>query len=158
MQKTIIAIRGQPNSGKTTAIKLAHRDLSKAGKSVYSNARYDSTELKEILEIDGVNVGFASAGDMPDRLDRILRFLLEKGCVVIVCAARLNRWGEPTHKTIDAVEQFSRENGFDLEWIDKRRKLSDKENANRAVADEIVAKVRTAIANVAVGKQMTEHP
>ena|SRR5258706_15582943 len=145
MQKTIIGVRGQPDSGKTTVIIRAHGELSKGGKCVYSNPRGDGREIKEVLEIDGVHVGFVSAGDKPDRLAGSLRFLLRKGCVVIVCA-RLNRSGEPVHGTIEAVEQFSRDNGFNPEWIDKRRQSRDRDKADREVADEIVAKVHAAIA------------
>lgn len=145
MRKTIICVRGQPNSGKTSGITLAHEMLLSEGESIYSNTRADAAELKEVVEIDGVLIGFASAGDKPDRLARSLRFLLSKGCVVIVCAARLNRSGEAVHSTIDAVERFARENDFTRKWIDKERCDHDRDNADRELADEIVARVRGAI-------------
>lgn len=145
MRKKIIAVRGKPDSGKTTAITLAHDELARSGRSIYSNPRYDATELKEVLEIDGVIVGFASSGDKPDRLERTLRFLLEYDCVVLVCAARLNRSGEPAHKTIDAVVHFSDDNGFVLEWIDKARDWNHRDAENSRAGAEIVVKVRKAV-------------
>jgi KaiC/GvpD/RAD55 family RecA-like ATPase len=145
MGKTVIAVRGQPDSGKTTTITLAYETLAKGGRSIYSKPRYDARELKEVLEIDGVIVGFATSGDKPDRLERTLRFLLEHGCVVIVCAARLNRSGEPVHKTIVTVEEFCEENEFELEWFYKVRNRNQAEIANSQVAAEVVAKIRRVI-------------
>lgn len=145
MRKSVIAVRGKPNSGKTTVISIAHRGLAELARSIYSNPRHDATELKEVLEIEGVLIGFASAGDKPDRLTRMLRFLVDQGCVIIVCAARLSRSGAPLHKTIDAVKQFCTENEFDLEWIEKHRDEKRQEVANDGVATEIIAKVRKAI-------------
>jgi hypothetical protein len=145
MEKKLIAIRGRPDSGKTKAITLAHGELKAEGSCAYANPRYDATELKEIWVIEGVRVGFASAGDKPDRLKGTLRLLHENGCVVIVCAARLNRDGEPLHKTVEVVEQFCVDYGFDLGWIDKPRNRDGCDRANQAVADDIVAKVWAAI-------------
>jgi hypothetical protein len=143
--KTVIAVRGQPDSGKSTAITLAYNEIAKAGTIIYSNPRLDATELKEVLELDGVIVGFASAGDKPDRLKRMLCFLLDHDCVVIVCAARLNRYGQPAHKTVDVVKQFCEDNGFKIKWIDKDRDRNDQADANRKVAAMIVEQVREAI-------------
>src|SRR4051794_20044590 len=146
MTRTIIGVRGQPNSGKTKAIRLAHEALADEGQNLSFNTRYDASELKEVLEIDGVLVGFASAGDNAERLQRTLEFLREHNCRVIVCAARLNRSAQPFHGTIEVVERFGRQSGFKVDWIDKLREQSEYESANRDVAEEIVAKVHLAIA------------
>jgi hypothetical protein len=150
VRKTIIGVRGRPDSGKTAAITAAYGELSRLGEIIYSNPRYDATELTEVLEIEGVIVGFASSGDKPDRLERTLHFLLGYHCVVIVCAARLNRSAEPIHKTIDVVDQFASENEFRVQWIGKSRNWANRESADRAVAEEIVAKVREAIGSAAL--------
>jgi KaiC/GvpD/RAD55 family RecA-like ATPase len=155
MRKTIIAVRGQPDSGKTTAITLAYEELAKTARIIYSNPRYDATELKEVFEIDGMILGFASSGDKPDRLERTLRFLLKYDCVVIVCAARLNRCAEPVHKTIKAVEQFSEENEFTLEWIDEARDWNHRNSQNNQLAAKIVAKVKKAINALAFAESAT---
>ena len=62
MTETIVAVRGQPDFG----ITLAHGELKRLGESICSNPRYDATEIKEIMVIDGENVGFVNAGDKPD--------------------------------------------------------------------------------------------
>jgi hypothetical protein len=145
MNKAIIGVRGQPNSGKTTSIKLAYKELSQEGNIVYSNSRSNATELKNVLAIHGVLVGFASAGDVAARLPGMLKFLLDQGCLVIVCAARLGTNGKSSHKTIDAVERFADEYAFSLNWISKSRKPDDSENENREAAEKIALEVRTAV-------------
>src|SRR5687768_4517091 len=125
MKKTIIAVRGQPDAGKTSSIKLAYNELLREGSAMDFNPRWDANELKAIVAIDGALVCFASAGDQPERLERTLRFLLAKGCIVIVCAARVGRTGEPYHRTIDVVDHFAREQGFDVDWISKLREPQD---------------------------------
>jgi hypothetical protein len=148
MKKTIIVLRGQPDSGKTAAITLAHRKLSKQGESVSYNKRTDANEIKAILPIDGVYVGFASGGDIPDRLQRSLQFLYAKGCAVIVCAARLDRDTQPFHMTIAVVNQFAKDNNFDVVPIDKFREedADARKQVDRQTAKKIIADVRKAVA------------
>jgi hypothetical protein len=64
-----------------------------------------------VLEIDGVLVGFASPGDRPDILLPLLEALIERGCIIIVCATH-TRGG-----TVEVVREFGRQ-GFQVEWIE----------------------------------------
>ncbi len=147
MIKQLIVVAGQPNSGKTTAIRFAYGKLAEEGKSFDFNPRWDASELKLVLLIDGAKIGFASSGDAPDRLERTLRFLFAQDCDVIVCAARLNRSGQRFHPTIDVVKRLADEHGLEVDWIDKRRSRNEQEweRDNLDVADKIVCRIRTAI-------------
>jgi thymidylate kinase len=87
MQKTIIAVRGIHDSGKTTSIGLAYKKLEKEGTVIV--APRESRETRSaVLEIDGVKVGFWSVGDVEELLEEGVDPLIDAGCAVIVCAAR----------------------------------------------------------------------
>ena len=75
MQRTIFALFGIGDSGKTTTISLVYNHFRQQGATVIYGGDYarrrqkGATEIKgAVLEIDGVLVGFASPGDRPDIL------------------------------------------------------------------------------------------
>lgn len=110
--KTMIIVRGFPKSGKTTTIRRAFVELRQKAKVIDSGK--GSKEVRGgILEIDGVNVGFNSPGDVAapleeelknlidgvkvgftspsdvaDPLKEDLNRLIRNNCSVIVCTAR----------------------------------------------------------------------
>ncbi len=141
-QKTIIALRAKADSGKTTTIAYAYRILADQHKLIFrGNGRKEING--DILEIDGVKVGFASKGDMDWLLEQEFTPLIEKGCMVIVCAAR------SAGNTNRFVEGFS---DFDVVWIEKVRRDSERERdiVNRRQANEIIEEVIKAVENANV--------
>ena len=142
MQRQIIALSGISNSGKTTTIGLAYRILAQEGDCILAPSSRATKETTAILEIDGVKVGFTSVGDWSDVLEMNLVRLIDAECMVIVCAAH----------TIQVIEQLAdgADPSFAIEWTDKPREHADYDKANRQIANEIVAKVRKAIAAMAI--------
>ena len=61
-------------------------DSSRASRRPYRASGLVLGSKAGILEIDGVEVGFASFGDIERDLGEDLKLLIEHGCAVIVCA------------------------------------------------------------------------
>jgi hypothetical protein len=144
MQKTIITLWGISNLGKTMTIRLAYEDLRKEGRCI-DPGRPSRKEVKAaILEIDGVNIGFASPGDKPGILEENLELLIAAGCIVIVCATHTRR-----SKTVEVVKRLASQSepAFNIVWIEKACQQADHDSGNRQKADEIIMEVRRAIAN-----------
>ena len=147
MQRTVFALFGIGDSGKTTTISLVYNHFRQRGATVIYGGDYarrrqkGATEIKgAVLEIDGVLVGFASPGDRPDILLPLLEALIERGCIIIVCATH-TRGG-----TVEVVRERGRQ-GFQVEWIEKACRQADHDDGNRKKANEIIEKVRAAVEN-----------
>jgi hypothetical protein len=152
MLRTILALRGIADSGKSTTISLVYNHFRQQGaKVIYGGERARRRERGPmevkgaVLEIDGVLVGFASPGDRPDILQPLLEALIKRGCIVIVCATH-TRGG-----TVEVVQELGRQ-GFQVEWIEKGRQQADHDGGNRKKANEIIEKVRKAIENARLVK------
>lgn len=145
MQRTIFALWGIGDSGKTTTISLVYHHFRQQGATVIYRGdptRHRQKAVREIkgavLEIDGVLVGFATPGDRPDILQPLLDTLIERGCIIIVCATH-TRGG-----TVEVVRELERQ-GFRVEWIKKACQQADHDDGNRKKANEIIEKVRAAV-------------
>jgi predicted kinase len=142
MQKTMIALWGIGNLGKTTTIRLAYETLRKEAKVIDPGRRARKEVIGAILEIDGVKVGFASQGDLAEILEELLAPLIEAGCLVIICATH-TRGG-----TVETVNQLASQAQppFKLVWIPKAGPQVDHADGNQKKADELISAIRTAVA------------
>jgi hypothetical protein len=147
MRRTIFALFGIGDSGKTTTISLVYNHFRQQGaKVIYGGdtTRHRQKGAREIrgavLEIDDILVGFATPGDRPDILLRLLEALIERGCIIIVCATH-TRGG-----TVEVVREFERQ-GFKVERIEKACPQMDHDDGNQKKAKEITEKVRGAVEN-----------
>ena len=129
--------------GKTTTIRLVYDRLRREGRTIDPGRRSRKEVKAAIVEIDGVKVGFASPGDIAEILEENLEPLIAAGCVVIVCATH-TRGG-----TVETVRRLASEAdpAYKLVWIEKACRQNDHESGNQQKADEIIAEVRTAVAN-----------
>jgi len=143
MQKTLIALQATKDRGKTQTIGIAYKRLLQQGAEIVRQPlRTRSTDVRQaILEINGVQVGFASSGDTAKRLEEDLAPLLVGECSVIVCATHTSR-----SETVMVVERLALEHGYKIVPIKKERAaLVDAERANQEMADEIIGQVQKAI-------------
>src|SRR5262249_8550359 len=151
MQRTMIALRGPGNAGKSTTIRLVYQNLRREGRVIRPVAPLRKEVKGAILEINGVEVGITSQGDEGEIVRSHVERLIEAGCVVIVCATRT--YGG----TVDVIEQLASEADlpFDIVWIEKDRQAHhDHDAGNRQKADEVIAEVKKAV--VAYKRQVAE--
>lgn len=137
--KTIIAVRGVANQGKSASIKIAYSLL----REIYPTAKIEElhigVDITVVITIDGGKVGIESQGDPNSRLFQSLDHFVNIGCKVIVCATRSRG------ATVEAVNSLAGK--YRVEWYSKQGVSSSSkyEAANRSVAQQIVAAVQAAI-------------
>jgi len=139
-EKTIFAIRGVKDTGKTQTIRKIHRLLEKAyppAKVTWVYPKEDPLNSPQdiclFMEIDGVWIGIESQGDPSCRLPESLEMFAkhQPPCAVILCATR-TRGG-----TVWAVDGLEHAYGYKAVWIEKEdyqkdSKDNDQENAECA--------------------------
>ena len=137
--KTLIALSGVANQGKSTSIKIAYDMI----KTAYPKAHFDEiiigVDITVVITIDGVKVGIESQGDPGSRLFRSLDHFVKVGCKVIVCATRTRG------ATVDAVSALSGK--YNIIWLNKTRasSIQAQGTSNRSIAQQIFNAVKIAI-------------
>jgi len=158
--KTLLALYGLPNAGKTRTIKRVYRLL----RETYPEATVTWVDPKEepaessdkdiclFMEIDGTLIGIESPGDDSSHLLESLKRFAEHQppCEVILCAIRT---GKGTRGMAQVVEQVRADYDYHVVRIDKTRhrkntkrtdqetvKRREQENNERA-ANHILAKI-----------------
>lgn len=143
MKKTLLAIYGTSDIGKTTSIKNFYlKFISKYSSQVINNNSLcddDSNEIYRIIELqNGVKIGVCSYGDDGTSYN-ILGDFAKQDCKVIVCASRtkgpsvdsINKLIEELNETNstlkDELEKINNEiqdlnknmNNYEIKWIHK---------------------------------------
>lgn len=138
--KTLLAVRGVGNRGKSTSVKKAYELLKKAHPTAQVDGDDTRLDIKIVITIDGVKVGIGSQGDPTSRLPASLRYFVEIGCEVIICSTRTSG------KTVDAVNALASQ--YVIRWFDKTKILGadEQESANQEAAHAIFAAAESAIA------------
>lgn len=137
--KTIIALRGAGNRGKSTTLGL----LIKMIKAEYPLAVIDETLFKidatVILTINKIKVGIETQGDPNSRLGASLKRFVESKCKVIICASR-------SYGGTVTLVQAAASTGYHLKWVDKN-KVEPREHgrANADMAAELFKDFQTAL-------------
>ena len=116
MKKTIVAIYGSANLGKTTCIKKFFENFTVKHSSEILNInnlpeyKNDGDDIAEIIILqNNVKIGVCSYGDNGANLET-LKKLSEENCKVIVCATRTK--GSST----DSIYGIK---NYDIKWISK---------------------------------------
>src|SRR5262245_4644948 len=117
MQRTMIALWGISNVGKTTTIRQVYDRLKQQGTDVDPGDPVRKEVKGAILEIDGVKIGFISQGDLEEILLEYLEPLIEAGCTIIICATHTRG------RTVEVVKRLASEADprYEIVWIDKIR-------------------------------------
>jgi len=138
MTRTLLALWGTANSGKSTTIRRVYELLKsrhKGAKIIYSKFRRDFTV---ILLIKGRKVGIESQGDPNSRLGGSLQLFVKEKCNVIICATRTRG------QTVDAVNTLKKQ--YEIVWFQQVKSLPPKHQAaNNAMARQIVRAAEKAI-------------
>jgi len=138
--KTILALRGAGNRGKSTTLGL----LIEMIKVEYPSATFEESKFKVditiVITINGKRVGIETQGDPNSRLGASLKRFIEIGCEVIICASR--SYGS----TVDLVNAAAN-SGYHVKWFEKIKSTNvhDQSAANKAAAREVFNAFRAAI-------------
>jgi hypothetical protein len=141
MSGTLIEVKGQQRTGKTTACVKAWNRLYKRYIPVTRGGGW--IEIKGgILEVDGIRVGFMTKSEPPSALQNELEHLRDEGCRVIVCAS--HRAGTLADQE---VERFCQNFVWQRVPILTSRNLNEDEQAadNDRIAGKVVDAVLTAV-------------
>lgn len=135
--KKIIVVRGISNSGKTTSIKTA-LDVLRNKPSAVITVLKDGTDLIVVVNIDGVIVVVASAGDLEEMLKQLIRLIRDIDWDILVCATKSRG------KTVDYIKMWSitlsRTHScvwIEKQWVPKNQQAA----ANEATAREILSHI-----------------
>ena len=125
MKKTIVALYGSSGRGKSTALKKFIHQLKKNKNfdfikldDDYSNEKHD---IVAIFDYNGIKIGISTAGDIKKIIkNRVETCLIKKhDCKIIFTASRTKG------KTVSILEKISKEDKFQLEWIEKLYRTYD---------------------------------
>jgi len=138
MKKTLLALRGTANSGKSTTIKSAYGLLKSRHKDVEIIYSKFYRDFMVILIIKGRKIGIESQGDPRSRLGRSLDLFVREKCNVIICATRTKG------QTVDAVTALAKQ--YKVNWFEQTKSApSMRQASNNAMARAIVRATEKAI-------------
>jgi hypothetical protein len=113
--KTIFALYGSGNVGKSKTIKIVYDLLKQAYPTAPVLEINTGSDIMIVITINGKAIGIESQGDPNTRLPQSLKDFKKAACVIIVCATR--NWGG----TVDAVKRLEPE--YTIVWHHKKREL-----------------------------------
>ena len=124
--KTIIALKGKANSGKTTTITILHDRLLDNGYELKISDINEKVDFSSVFTKNNKIVGITSSGDTYDIVYNKLTELIKNNCIICVCACRtkdlfghgtnaaINEFTEYEHqfinKTIGNTEEYQKQN------------------------------------------------
>jgi len=136
--KTVIALWGRSNIGKSSTIKQSYELLVAKYPRAEKGHEIFEVDIRVVLTINGVKVGIESKGDPGSRLAESLRLFLKLGCKVIVCATRTRG------QTVDAVHKL--EPSYEIFWIEQiATKPADQASSNLGTAKRIAKEVENLV-------------
>jgi len=120
--KTIIALRGKGNSGKSETIRILHNLLDNNDyELVRTNLENNTGDFVSIFRKNKIFIGITSSGDLYDYVHDRLEELINDGCKICVCACR--SYDRVPPGTNAAVTEFP---GYTPQFVEKT--YDDSEN------------------------------
>lgn len=110
--KSIIAIYGKANSGKTSTIKKISRLLCQEYHYSSEKVEDKGDDIYQVLTKDTFKIGIISQGDVGSWVEEYLAELTKRECNLIICATRTRG------KTCEAVDKYNRKWKIIWERID----------------------------------------
>jgi hypothetical protein len=132
VKKTIIALTGRANCGKTkTLIRVLDLLEKEPGAKVIQTGTIGQFDKFAIILIGRTKIGITTPGDPPPNLvlPHYLKIFIEVECDIIICACRTKG------STRDAIRKY--EETFSIQWI--WQKLDDKSEAEQSRIQETMA-------------------
>jgi hypothetical protein len=111
MKKTIIAVYGRKDEGKSSSIKLVcHKLLDEFPNAISSIPKEEisySGDILLVITLGSVRIGIESQGDPNSRMitEETIKYLAEEKCDIILCATRTG--GETVHKVDEIADAYN---------------------------------------------------
>jgi hypothetical protein len=132
----IVAIRGTRNVGKTTSIKMALEDLLLQNPSAIITKIANGVDVIVVVEINGVIIVFASAGDTEQILKKLLAKISHIDWDYLICATKT--YG----RTVELIEEYNQSKSTStLVWIDKNYS-TNQQAENKKTATDIIDNIK----------------
>jgi hypothetical protein len=110
MKKTIIAIFGASNQGKSSSIKEIVNRFNIIFPTAIIDYKITGTDILVIIRIGKVKIGVESHGDPGSRLESSLQLFVKEKCDIIVCATRTRG------ATVELVNNMFSIHHYDVIW------------------------------------------
>lgn len=131
---TIIALRGDSDSGKSSTLNKLYELMPKSGFGIVHGRRQKDrgegrSDYYAVVDKNEKKIGLCSYGDTRSIIVKHVSALMNAGCTIIVIACR------PSGSSLDAIEDY-RNLGCQIEYIEKLKesKKSDEFNAQRLIS------------------------
>lgn len=132
MKKTVFAIWGHAQQGKSETVKRIAQEITAA----YPTATTDpvtidySADIQVIITIGKITIGIESQGEPNSRLFASLTKFSSVNCDIIVCSTRTSG------ATVNAVSELHYSHGYDIVWTTNHRS----NEKNQTTLNDISAK------------------
>jgi hypothetical protein len=132
MTKTIFAIWGHANQGKSDTIRRVTQEILTTNRTAITSPEIInfSGDIQVIITIGKVIIGIESQGDPNSRLFDSLKKFSSANCSIIICATRTSG------ATVDAVSSLHESHGYDIVWVTNHRS----NEKNQTTLNDISAK------------------
>jgi len=144
MDKTIIALQGRANIGKTDTIKKFRNILKQTFPNFHERLFIDDFDIKTIIEItyedEKVKVGIESQGDPYSRLtSENLNDFTSADCNIIICACRTSG------RTVNVIRKVANNNNYNQIFISTYVSNNKHEILNPLMAQHLLDIVKNVI-------------
>ena len=104
--KHIIALQGNPNTGKSTTIAICYDKMIENGYTPLRKRRSDSYDFSVIFLKGNLKIGITSYGDTPTLILLKVNIFIQAGCDIIICACRGN---DSTKETVENIPVYTKD-------------------------------------------------
>lgn len=125
MGKTVFAIWGQAQQGKSDTVKrIAQEIIAAYSEAITSPETISySNDIQVIIRIGKIKIGIESQGDPNSRLFSSLKMFSSANCDIILCSTRTSG------ATVHAVKSLQSSHGYEIVWVTNHRSKEKNQNA-----------------------------
>jgi hypothetical protein len=137
--KTVIALSGPPDTGKSATVKKVYELLKAKHPNAPVTHEIVNHDVRAIININGHSIGIESQGDPGSRIFTSISLFAREECEFIVCATRTRG------QTVEVIENLKSQ--YNIKWIQKLRESNkaQHEQINNALASDIFKQIQTLI-------------
>ncbi|TJZ53788.1 hypothetical protein FAZ15_17340 [Sphingobacterium olei] len=137
MNKSVIAIHGSSNLGKSETVRETANLLLAAFPNHTIHAINTDADITYIVDINGVKIGIESQGGLNNRMFQSLQTFVAEGCDIIICSC------SSIGATAEAVEDLHRHHQYEIIWSTNHRSLhKNQTQLNQIATGEILELIK----------------